>query len=673
MLLSKSQTTFVVVWIAAFAVSLIAIQGPFLSDEYEFLYAAARVHSLADLWIMLFSKIGGDFFRPILHLSFLIDYRIYGLAPWGYHLTNSLIYATTAALISAIVWQAGVMYLRTSRFVGELRFLALSSGIVFALLPNHHETVTWLAGRTDLLATMWYAATLYAYLLYLHRYCSTAVTDNRIRQLMQGFCIALLSILAYGTKEMSITLVVVVAALSMVHVWHNRGRILKRNMVHIAVLWCFSLAMCIGYVLVRHSILGFWFGGYVAGGRSVFLDIDLHSITRWLLSPLLYLIYSINYSYAFAFVSTLVRLPVSLAEYSKFVFAIECAVYTGAALTAIAFVWLSVRRRTIRKTVATVVLFALLFYITVIPVIAVLWTLSRSLESTRFLYLPSIAIACGFAYWLSLWQRRARAIVMTLMCVVLLSLYVFNHRPWVLAGRSAKSIRDAIVSHRSEIRSDDWLYVINVPDNLYGAYVFRRGLPHMVWLLKQGVIDTSRIIMSGRGVEGTHAPGCINVLSNTYWIMDLDDAAGTVRSFSRANSTSERPSVTIKLGSGDMEFNDITTESSGRYRVIGSNPYITFKNINADPATILEATIRIRPEHAYTEKQWDVFWTTDRKPLYHMFHRHFWVIRDSGIDPATDLITIPLCTYPAFLFSDTIRDMRIRLPYEKGEQFKLEV
>ena len=70
----RKVTLISAVWLVAFCVSLLAVKGSFLSDEYEFIYAAARINSLSDFWSVMMSKIGGDFFRPILYLSFIFDY-----------------------------------------------------------------------------------------------------------------------------------------------------------------------------------------------------------------------------------------------------------------------------------------------------------------------------------------------------------------------------------------------------------------------------------------------------------------------------------------------------------------------------------------------------------------------------------------------------------------------
>ena len=215
--------------------------------------------------------------------------------------------------------------------------------------------------------------------------------------------------------------------------------------------------------------------------------------------------------------------------------------------------------------------------------------------------------------------------------------------------------------------------MVNTPDNIYGAFVFRRGLPHMFYLMLNGNIDTSHIIMTGRAINGTHAPECINTQSEGYYVMQLDETSGIVQSFNYVKSSEESPTIKLRLTDTKPELNDIVQQNDGSYKVTGSNPHITFKDLKIDPKKITDLVLSATPKHAYLLKQWDVYWTTESRPLYHMFHRHFFIFRDNtpeNVDSGT--ITIPICQYPAFVFSDIIKDIRIRLPYRQGEIFILD-
>ncbi len=94
------------------------------------------------------------YYRPILLVSFIIDYQLWHLQPAAYHLVNVLLHALTAALLYLL------METLTSR-----PFLALAVGLLFALHPLQTESVGWVAGRNDLLMGLFIMSMM---LFYLH-------------------------------------------------------------------------------------------------------------------------------------------------------------------------------------------------------------------------------------------------------------------------------------------------------------------------------------------------------------------------------------------------------------------------------------------------------------------------------------------------------------------------
>jgi 4-amino-4-deoxy-L-arabinose transferase-like glycosyltransferase len=97
-------------------------------------------------------------------LSFILDYELYGLNAGGYHLTNLLLHlANTLLLFLVLKRMTGALY--RSAFVAAL----------FALHPLHVESVAWVTERKDVLSTLFWMLTLWAYGRYvdrpsLHRY-----------------------------------------------------------------------------------------------------------------------------------------------------------------------------------------------------------------------------------------------------------------------------------------------------------------------------------------------------------------------------------------------------------------------------------------------------------------------------------------------------------------------
>jgi tetratricopeptide (TPR) repeat protein len=129
------------------------------------------------------------FYRPLMTLSFFIDYSLWGENPVGFHATNLLLHLINVLLV----------YSCFSALAS--RELALVSAALFAVHPIHTESVTWISGRTDLLASAFVLGAFRSYLSLTHR----------SHALLRLWALGLLYALALLTKEVAIVLVVAVA------------------------------------------------------------------------------------------------------------------------------------------------------------------------------------------------------------------------------------------------------------------------------------------------------------------------------------------------------------------------------------------------------------------------------------------------------------------------------
>jgi tetratricopeptide (TPR) repeat protein len=101
-------------------------------------------------------KIGNStgYYRPLTYLTFLIDRTVWGLNPFGYHLTNILLHASVAITLYAVLNSITNSY-----------WLPLASGILFASHPLNAEAVSFLAGgRNTLLAALFCSLSMFCYI-----------------------------------------------------------------------------------------------------------------------------------------------------------------------------------------------------------------------------------------------------------------------------------------------------------------------------------------------------------------------------------------------------------------------------------------------------------------------------------------------------------------------------
>ena len=98
--------------------------------------------------------------HPVTWLSHALDCQLYGLRPWGHHLTSLLFHiANTLLLFVSLQLITGAQW--RSAFVAAL----------FALHPLHVESVAWVAERKDVLSTFFGLLSLWAYARYANAEC----------------------------------------------------------------------------------------------------------------------------------------------------------------------------------------------------------------------------------------------------------------------------------------------------------------------------------------------------------------------------------------------------------------------------------------------------------------------------------------------------------------------
>jgi protein O-mannosyl-transferase len=100
---------------------------------------------------------------PLTWLTFGADYVVWGMKPFGYHLTNLLLH--TAAAVA--LYFVALRLLRATTAGGEsaLRVGALTAALFFAIHPLRVESVAWATERRDVLSGLWFILTVLTYLV----------------------------------------------------------------------------------------------------------------------------------------------------------------------------------------------------------------------------------------------------------------------------------------------------------------------------------------------------------------------------------------------------------------------------------------------------------------------------------------------------------------------------
>ncbi len=143
-------------------------------------------------------------YYPLVFTSFWVEYKLWGLDPTGYHLTNVLLHALAAILL----W----------RLLVQLRVPgALLAGALFAVHPIHVESVAWITERKNVLSAVFFLAAL---LLYFRFRSPVELSVPKRRRPAIDYSLALLAFTAaLLAKTVAVSLPVVILVID---TWKSR-------------------------------------------------------------------------------------------------------------------------------------------------------------------------------------------------------------------------------------------------------------------------------------------------------------------------------------------------------------------------------------------------------------------------------------------------------------------
>ncbi len=296
---SRPRCHVVVILAAALLVYSNTFNAPFVFDDLLFIVDNSEIKNLANLW-----PPSGT--RWLGFLTFAMNYRLGGLNPAGYHITNLFIHMFNSLLVYWII----VLTFRTPYIsqvhgsslmarsksnkqqsgdiqreinYGPAMFVAFFSALLFACHPVQTGAVTYVWQRVTSLATMFYLLSL---VLYIKARLLTQSTEQRAMSNEQRVkrCVlyvgSLLSaVFAMKTKEISFTLPFVIALYEFTFLTgHPRRTLLKR----LLPLLPFALTLAIIPLSVLGPEVGMFKSGMTAGEHLRQLEVfDLKTYSKY--------------------------------------------------------------------------------------------------------------------------------------------------------------------------------------------------------------------------------------------------------------------------------------------------------------------------------------------------------------------------------------------------------
>jgi hypothetical protein len=305
-----------------------------------------------------FSTRYADLWHPLIWLSFMFDYQLYGMNAGGYHLTNLILHILSTLLL---FW----LFCRMTGAVWKSAFVAA----FFALHPLHVESVVWITERKDVLSAFSWMVTLCLYVYYTEK-----PAIRRYILVLFSFILALMS------KPMVVTLPVVMILLDYWPLKRFESRKNKTNFI----LW-----------QLKEKITFFALS-------AVFSIMTIYAHYN---KPLEH--YPFSFRIANAFVSLITYLkktfwPHDMAFFYPFPSQIPNWQVIGASLL---IILISATVIVMVKRLPYLFVGWLWYLITITPVIGIIQDSDQAMAD-RYYYLPSIGIAVMLAWGIPLLFQR---------------------------------------------------------------------------------------------------------------------------------------------------------------------------------------------------------------------------------------------------------------------------
>lgn len=230
----KPAAIFITILLAGWFVYFNSLVNPFIWDDLALVSNNLHIRNLAYIPRLFIESVyhqdmDGRFYRPILMMSYALDYRLYGLSPLGYHLSNILIHSGVALLVYGLI-----------SLIFRRNLLAFLTAMFFVLHPIQTEAVTYISGRADPLAAFFCLLSLYFFVRY--------VDFEGIKRKLYFGASALSFMLGLLTKESS-------AAFPLILVFYEacfrKDGLKKKKIAKYAVY----LIILLAYGIMRHFIL----------------------------------------------------------------------------------------------------------------------------------------------------------------------------------------------------------------------------------------------------------------------------------------------------------------------------------------------------------------------------------------------------------------------------------
>ncbi|MBE9532182.1 MAG: tetratricopeptide repeat protein, partial [Proteobacteria bacterium] len=131
---------------------------------------------LSASWAFMKETGGSNYYRPMMHLGFLVESQLFGFSPKAFHLVNIILHSLNTLILFLIssklfrLWQGRATGERAAsdraqaQGVASSAYYAFAAALIFALHPINSEVVNWVSALPELTYTLFLLLAFYIYI-----------------------------------------------------------------------------------------------------------------------------------------------------------------------------------------------------------------------------------------------------------------------------------------------------------------------------------------------------------------------------------------------------------------------------------------------------------------------------------------------------------------------------
>jgi tetratricopeptide (TPR) repeat protein len=260
--------------VATLVVYIPAMRGGYIWDDDCYVEKNPLISSPKGLCNIWTAKNIPSQYVPMVYTTFLLEHSLWGLQPFGYHLTNVLLHILNALLIWLLLSR---LKIRGAWFVSA----------IFALHPVHVESVAWITERKNVLSLFFCLVSALAYFQYAFG-SGKESAKGRSETFYQLSTFLFLCALA------SKAVMCFFPVLLLIILWWKRGRIILKDIRDLLRFFILGLAWGLFIMWWEHKHVG---TGAIEFGFTPIKRILLASRALWFYLGKLFYPVNLTFSY----------------------------------------------------------------------------------------------------------------------------------------------------------------------------------------------------------------------------------------------------------------------------------------------------------------------------------------------------------------------------------------